>query len=134
MKGREMRKTKRDSKNREKRGKVSAVMWVFLLVGLLLGNTVGSHLSCKNPGFKYFKNYSYKEFDHQPQNWGFIQAKNGLIYVANNGGVLEFDGVSWRVIYVPNLTVRSIAISENGTIYIGGINEIGYLTPDPITT
>ncbi|MGD2088731.1 MAG: response regulator [Candidatus Aminicenantes bacterium] len=125
-----MRETKRDLKNWEKRGKISAVIWVFLLIGLLLGNTASSYLSCKNPGFKYFKNYSYKEFDHQPQNWGFIQANNGLIYAANNGGVLEFDGVSWRVIYVPNLTVRSIAISENGTIYIGGINEIGYLAPD----
>jgi hypothetical protein len=126
-----MRETKRDSKKWGRRRKISAVIWAFLLVGLLLGNTAGSCLYCKNSGLKYFKNYSYKEFDHQPQNWGFIQAKNGLIYVANNGGVLEFDGVSWRVIDVPNLTVRSIAISENGTIYIGGINEIGYLAPDP---
>ena len=126
-----MKKTKRDSKNWEKRGKISTLMWVILLSGLLLGNTAGTRLCCKNPGFKYFKNYSYKEFAHQPQNWGFVQARNGLIYVANNGGVLEFDGVSWRVIDVPNLTVRSIAISGNGTIYIGGINEIGCLAPDP---
>jgi signal transduction histidine kinase/CheY-like chemotaxis protein/AraC-like DNA-binding protein len=125
-----MIKTNRDSKNSRRRGNISVVMLLFLLIGLLLGNTVGSYLSCKNPGLKYFKNYSYKEFDHQPQNWGIIQANNGLIYVANNGGVLEFDGVSWRVIYVPNLTVRSIAISGNGIIYIGGINEIGYLAPD----
>lgn len=125
-----MIKTNRDSKNSRGSGNMAAVMWLFLLVGLLLGNTAATCLWCKNPGLKYFKNYSYKEFDHQPQNWGINQAKNGLIYAANNGGVLEFDGVSWRVIDVPNLTVRSIAISGNGTIYIGGINEIGYLAPD----
>ncbi|UCH98484.1 MAG: hypothetical protein JSV88_17005 [Candidatus Aminicenantes bacterium] len=89
------------------------------------------NLYCEETGFKYLKNYSYKDhYEHQAQNWGITQAKNGFIYVANNGGVLEFDGVSWRVIYVPNYTVRSLAIDESGTIYIGGKDEIGYLAPD----
>jgi signal transduction histidine kinase/DNA-binding response OmpR family regulator len=98
---------------------------VFLSVFLITQNLYG-----QDNGFKYFRNYSYKEYDHQAQNWGIAQAKNGIIYVANNGGVLEFDGVSWRVIYVPNYTVRSLAVDELGTVYIGGRNEIGYLAPD----
>ena len=100
---------------------------LFLLIFLITQN-----LYSEDIGFKYFKNYSYEEYDHQPQNWGMAQAKNGIIYVANHGGVLEFDGVSWRVIYedIPNYTIRSIDIDETGTIYIGGVGEIGYLTPD----
>ena len=43
---------------------------------------------------------------------------------------MEYDGVSWRKISVPNLTVRSIAIDEVGTIYVGGKDEIGFLAPD----
>ncbi|MCP5052070.1 MAG: hypothetical protein GY940_33185, partial [bacterium] len=58
------------------------------------------------------------------------QAKNGLIYVANHGGVLEFDGVSWRVIHLPDLTLRSLAIDSKGTVYMGGHNGIWYLAPD----
>ena len=89
------------------------------------------HLNSEDTGCKYFKNYSYKEdYEHQAQNWGITQAKNGIIYAANNGGVLEFDGVSWRVINIPNYTVRSLAIDKNGTIYIGGKGEIGCLAPD----
>jgi signal transduction histidine kinase/DNA-binding response OmpR family regulator len=85
----------------------------------------------QSPGFKYFKNYCYEEYDHQPQNWGIDQAKNGTIYVANQGGVLEFDGVSWRVIATPQYDiVRSLTIDRTGTIYIGGINKIWYLAPD----
>ncbi|MCU0288432.1 MAG: hypothetical protein MUF15_18805, partial [Acidobacteria bacterium] len=84
----------------------------------------------RDSGFKYFKNYSYKEYDHQPQNWGMVQAPDGIIYVANQGGVLEYDGVTWRVIDVPNYNVLSIAIDKQGTIYIGGKNEIGFLAPD----
>ena len=30
------------------------------------------------------------------QNWGFDQDKNGILYVANNDGVLEFDGENWN--------------------------------------
>ncbi|MCP4154051.1 MAG: hypothetical protein GY757_40370 [bacterium] len=83
------------------------------------------------PGFKYFKNYSFLDYEHQPQNWEIAQAKNGLIYVANNGGVLEFDGVSWRVIQVPGYDmVRSLAVDKASTVYVGGRNKIGYLTPD----
>ncbi len=96
--------------------------WLFFVIS--------QSLYSQETGFKYFKNYSYKEYDHQAQNWGMAQAKNGIIYVANQGGVLEFDGVSWRVIYVPNYTVRSLAIDEDGTVYIGGKGEIGYLSPD----
>jgi signal transduction histidine kinase/DNA-binding response OmpR family regulator len=102
------------------------IFLIFLSVFLVTQNVYG-----QDTGFKYFRNYSYKEYDHQPQNWGIIQAKNGIIYVANNGGVLEFDGVSWRVIKVPGYNpVRSMAIDETGTIYIGGKNKIGYLAPD----
>lgn len=85
----------------------------------------------QDAGYKFFKNYGYKEYDHQAQNWGIAQAPNGLIYVANNGGVLEYDGVSWRIIGFPDYKiVRSLAIAPTGTVYIGGKGDIGYLAPD----
>jgi signal transduction histidine kinase/DNA-binding response OmpR family regulator/ligand-binding sensor domain-containing protein len=100
----------------------------ILVFGLFF--LISQNLHSHEIGYKYFKNYSYKEYDHHPQNWGMAQAENGIIYVANNWGVLEFDGVSWRVINVPNYTVRSLTIDECGTVYIGGKGEIGYLAPD----
>jgi ligand-binding sensor domain-containing protein len=44
--------------------------------------------------------------------------------------LLEFDGVFWRTIKIPGNSVRSIVIDDIGIIYVGGKNEIGYLTPD----
>ncbi|MGE5342171.1 MAG: response regulator [Candidatus Omnitrophota bacterium] len=98
-----------------------AFFFINLLTPMLQGDETG---------FKFFRNYNYKEYEHQPQNWGMAQARNGILYVANHGGILEFDGVSWRVIYVPNKIVRSLSIDETGTVYVGGKNEIGYLAPD----
>jgi signal transduction histidine kinase/DNA-binding response OmpR family regulator len=87
----------------------------------------------QSSGFKYFKNYTPQEYNNQAQNWAVRQDKRGIIYMANQGGLMEFDGVSWRMILVPNRVVRSMTIdntSPNGTIYIGGNNEIGYAAPD----
>lgn len=102
---------------------------VILILGLLI--LVSPNLFSQEPGFKFSRNYSYKEYDHQPQNWGVAQAPNGLIYFANHGGILEYDGVSWRLVTRPlDRKVRSLAIDETGTVYVGGYNDIGYLTPD----
>lgn len=83
------------------------------------------------PGLKYIENYSpHKDSVSQPQNWAVLQDQRGIIYIANQGGILEFDGVSWRLIDVPNRSVRSLAMDATGILYIGGENEIGYLAPN----
>ena len=85
---------------------------------------------CQDHGLKYIRNFSAKEYKLQPQNWSVLQDKRGLIYVGNNAGLLEFDGVSWRTIEVPNYSVRSLAVAETGIVYVGGNNELGFLAPD----
>lgn len=82
-------------------------------------------------GIKFSGYFSPREYGYQPQNWSILQDRRGMIYVGNHEGVLEFDGVSWRVIRVPNWSVLSMARDDRGRIYIGGKNEIGFLTPDP---
>lgn len=75
-------------------------------------------------GFKFFSNYST---GLNSQNWSIRQGSNGLIYVANNGKVIEYDGISQRKIDIPNKSARSLAVDRSGTIYVGGINQFGYL-------
>ncbi len=81
-------------------------------------------------GAKLFHNYTREVYNSQPQNWFIIQDKRGFIYSANQGAVLEYDGVTWKEILIPGKNARSLAIDNNGTIYVGGNNEIGYLEPD----
>jgi signal transduction histidine kinase/DNA-binding NarL/FixJ family response regulator/predicted DNA-binding transcriptional regulator AlpA len=86
---------------------------------------------CQRAGIKYLENYSPKDYEKHPQNWAILQDRSGIIYVGNHTGLLIYDGVSWRTIDdIPNKTVYSMAMDENGTIYIGGDSEIGYLAPD----
>ena len=80
-------------------------------------------------GISYLKNYKPDEYEQHFQNWWILQDKREIVYVGNNAGLLEFDGVSWRTINIPGWTARSMAMDDTGTIYVGGENEIGFLAP-----
>ena len=82
-------------------------------------------------GYYYVQNFAPNEYGAHAQNWAVTQNHDGLVYVANGGGILEYDGVGWRLI--PSLhhqRVLSLQTSSDGTIYTGGIGQIGYLAPD----
>lgn len=72
-------------------------------------------------------NYNKQSYSGGLQNWKVRQDKNGLIYVANNEGLLTYDGTFWNLYPLPNKTiVRSLEISDDSRIYVGGQDEIGY--------
>lgn len=93
------------------------------------------HLIC-NAQFqgKLFNRYfSPIEYKGSTQNWSITSDNNGLIYFGNHEGVLEYDGLNWRKIEIPNKsTVRSLAKSQSGNIIVGAIGEMGYLSPNSI--
>ena len=100
-------------------------------MALLLLPALGNHyLYSQNYGLKYSRNYIPDEYELLPQNWDILENPTGIIYVANQGGILEYDGVSWKSTEIPGQTVRSLAIDSRGTIYLGGVNEIGHLARD----
>lgn len=75
-------------------------------------------------------NYSKQAYSGGLQNWDCTQDKNGIIYFANNEGLLSFDGRFWNIYPLPNRTiVRSVKIGNDNRIYVGGQDEIGYFSP-----
>jgi ligand-binding sensor domain-containing protein/DNA-binding CsgD family transcriptional regulator len=83
-------------------------------------------------GLPEITNFSTLQFRAGTQTWDMQQDKNGILYFANNDGLLSFDGAYWKLYQVPNKTiVRSVAIdSSTGRIYTGAQDEIGYFEPD----
>lgn len=75
------------------------------------------------PKTDYYNRSIYKG---ATQNWDISQSDNGLIYSANNDGILEFDGSSWRMLpKATNVITRSV-LAHNGRVYMGTYNEFGY--------
>ncbi|MGB8195272.1 MAG: triple tyrosine motif-containing protein [Chitinophagaceae bacterium] len=81
-------------------------------------------------GIPTIVNYSRQDYSAGNQNWNITQDSSGILYFANNNGMLSFDGTSWRTYPLPNKTsIRSLAMGKNNRIYIGGQEEIGYFSP-----
>ena len=75
--------------------KIFFLFTVTLLI-FALSTAAPGMLFCRDTGFKFLKNYPRKEYDSDAQNRWIIQDQRGIIYAANQNGLLEFDGVTWR--------------------------------------
>ena len=75
-------------------------------------------------------NYQKKLYGAGLQTWDISQDASGIIFMANNEGVLSFDGQYWNLYPLPNKTiVRSVQVSPDNRVYAGGQDEIGYFAP-----
>lgn len=117
---------------------MSRIFTIFLLLAAFFGFDSPAPAAQSLPpaggnqiiGLPVIRNYLPSEYNATPQNWSIVKDKRGIMYFANTGGVLEYDGVQWRLIPVKNEVVRTLAIDNNGIIYVGGVDEFGCLQPD----
>ncbi len=86
-------------------------------------------------GLPFIQNFGPKDYRNaHAQNWAVLQDERGIMYIGNGLGVLEYDGVDWRLIPVTNRTpARKLAMGLNGRIYVGARREIGYLAADSLS-
>ncbi|MDZ7613349.1 MAG: two-component regulator propeller domain-containing protein [Flavobacteriaceae bacterium] len=72
------------------------------------------------------QNFAPKEYDAENQNWAISQSPEKLIYVANNKGLLEYNGATWKLYTLPNESIlRSVKVVGD-RIYTGSFMEFGY--------
>ena len=98
-------------------------------------------LCCSSIGFQLFGqhgkpfvsnypplSYSSNVYPSSPQNWSVVKDVSGKIIVANNSGLLVYDGVEWKMIQgTENKLIGNLAKDDHGKIYVGGNEEIGYI-------
>lgn len=102
----------------------------FLLL-LSVFSLLSAKSQVKNIGLPDIKNYKRTVYNAGTQNWNIDQDKNGIIYFANNEGLVQFNGTSWKNYQLPNKSViRSLKVDKLGVIYVGGNNEFGYFKPN----
>jgi hypothetical protein len=66
-----------------------------------------------------------------PQSFDIARDPRGVLYVANLGGVLVYDGAWWQSIAIGKaVTAFALASDATGRVAVGGSDEIGYLAPD----
>jgi PAS domain S-box-containing protein len=82
-------------------------------------------------GSPFIRTYSPKEYGASPYNWTLVSDPRGLLYIGNEGVVLEYDGSGFRKIMVSEeASVRALAVREDGRVFVGALGELGYLAGD----
>ncbi len=105
--------------------------FVFFWLLLGLGGTINLYAQSVNIGIPPVLNFDKNQYRGGTQIWDIAQDSTGVMWFANNGGVLEFDGMHWRLYPIDNGTiVRSIGIGQGGVVYAGGQGDFGYFAPD----
>ncbi len=108
---------------------MNKIIIAVLLFILPIGGLFGQFLS--DQGFPYLKNFSPSEYGAHTQNFSVASDADGMVYVGNFAGVLQFDGMSWRLIPTENTTkVSALASGPEGDVFVGARDEIGKLMPD----
>ena len=82
-----------------------------------------------------FRNFSSLQYKGGTQNWDIEQLPDGRMAIANNVGVLIYDGAGWSVNPIRNYsTVRSLYFEHTtGRLYAGASGEFGYYQVNPMT-
>ena len=108
--------------------KTNFTFFLFLIIsGCILPQSTNPTSNKQQIGLPVIRNYLPKDYKAHNQNWAIVEDHRGKLYFGNSSGVLEFDGNRWNLIPVTNSLVRSLAVDNNGTIFVGSADDFGYL-------
>jgi len=85
----------------------------------------------KEIGIPLITNYPTSEYGGNGQVWSIIQSDDQFMYFGTSTEIMEFDGINWRQIRLPDnptgASSRGLAKDKNGVIFYGSAGSIGYL-------
>jgi hypothetical protein len=84
-------------------------------------------------GHPFVQNFAAREYGADNQVWSAIQDSEGIMYFGNKGVLLEYDGATWRKIFVSDnhYDIRGLANDPiSRTVYVGGMDDLGFLKND----
>ncbi|WP_309382260.1 hybrid sensor histidine kinase/response regulator [Cerasicoccus frondis] len=84
-----------------------------------------AHLSAGIIGSPPIRTFTPDDYLASGSNWSIKQDDSGRIYIANNEGLLRFDGVNWELWKLP-FPIHDIYIESESKIWVCGNDEFGY--------
>lgn len=76
-------------------------------------------------GVPHLQNYTPVDYQNQGKIWDIDSAPGGLIYMAADGGLLEYDGKNWNHYTGSDGFTRSVLVVSDSLIYTGSDLDFG---------
>jgi Y_Y_Y domain/His Kinase A (phospho-acceptor) domain len=82
-------------------------------------------------GLPLFTSFTPDDYNAEGQCFDVAVTSDNLVYVANGGGVLQYNGSDWEMVSgTEGLIVVSIAADSLDRIWVGSLTEAGVIIPD----
>jgi serine phosphatase RsbU (regulator of sigma subunit) len=108
-------------------------LWLSIILVLFGFGTYNSYAQVNSNGLPFIKNYTPEEYGEHAQNWAIVKDKRGMMYFANNHGLLEYNGANWKLYENDrSASIRSLLADEDGFVYYGASQDFGVLLPDSL--
>ena len=104
-----------------------------LLMFLVISVTLCRAQIHPEAGSFFYQQFLASEYNAHNQNWALLEDENGLMYIGNGNGLLEFDGVEWKMIEVAGGQVAlSLALGVDNRIFVGSVDDFGEIRADSL--
>jgi diguanylate cyclase (GGDEF)-like protein len=91
--------------------------------------TAGSRLAWS--GLPWITRYTSAEHGAHPLSFAVQPVPGGEVFVANADGLLRYFGGRWQLLDLPDMaTTRSLVLTVDGELYVGGYHHFGRLRHD----
>jgi AraC family transcriptional regulator, chitin signaling transcriptional activator len=97
---------------------------IYLFV-FTLGTFVTYAQSFPEKGVPLLQNYTPAQYNNKGKIWDIQSAPNGMVYMASDKGLLEFDGKTWASFKGSAGFTRSLLVINDSLIYTGSDLDFG---------
>lgn len=112
---------------------VILVVTLSMLFSAFNAKAQSSPLVIKEVGAPYINTYLPTDYGAHEQSYRIVQSPDGLIYISNVTGVIEFDGQNWSVdSRVSDDAFKGLTIGADGMVYGAAKSLIGRFVPDAL--
>lgn len=101
-----------------------SLAFTYLLI-FLTGSLVNPTPAIPEKGVPLLKNFTPSDYNHQGKIWDIDTAPNGIVYMASNKGLLEYDGEKWKSYKGSDGITRSVYVANDSLIYTGSDLDFG---------
>lgn len=107
---------------------MNKLLTLFVLLSFQINPSFGQDYKIKSIGKPFITNFPESGINFSLQNFSVAIGDHNRVYYVGAGGVSIFDGTNFIKLNTPNEAVlRCVVKVADGTIYVGGNNDFGYL-------
>lgn len=92
---------------------------------LILGTFATFGQSFSEKGMPLLQNYTPSQYQNKGKIWDIQSAPNGMVYLAADKGLLEFDGNTWNSFKGSDGFTRSLLVVNDSLLYTGSDLDFG---------